>query len=207
MPWLIEHIPDLQKSIFDPPLFFSPTKLMAILLCTDNMLVAMPKWLLHEEAAIEKRFECHARKFIPAGFKGVNVIQKKTSYFCKWPTSKRKANPTICFQRRRSRNCTASSTVRISHSIKLLLVDSPGLLHAHLRLPLVLLSWHCKEKSRQYPFCTAAIMPQQRFQRINLPPFDMSLFGLLHFTFVFSLTVFPNPGGQALKDWLCILPF
>lgn len=50
---------------------------MAIILCTDDMLLAMLKSLLHTEAVIERRFEFHGRKFIPADFKEVDLIQKE----------------------------------------------------------------------------------------------------------------------------------
>ena len=52
------------------------TTMMAILLCTDDMLIAIPESLLKTEAAIEKRFECRERKFLPADFKVIDVLQE-----------------------------------------------------------------------------------------------------------------------------------
>lgn len=75
VPWLIESIPDIQQSIFDPSLIFSPTKMLSILLCTDDTLVITPESMLTAKAVIEKRLECLARQFLPMYFKGVGVIQ------------------------------------------------------------------------------------------------------------------------------------
>jgi len=49
---------------------------MAILLCTDDMLIAIPESLLQTEASIEKRFKCRERKFLPADFKGIDIMQE-----------------------------------------------------------------------------------------------------------------------------------
>lgn len=53
VPWLIQNIPDLQQSIFDPSLLFSPTKMMAILLCTDDTFVAIPESLLEKKVQLK----------------------------------------------------------------------------------------------------------------------------------------------------------
>lgn len=55
MPWLVENIPNLQQSIFDPSLLLTPIKTMAVLLCTDDNFVALPESLLSSEAAIRKK--------------------------------------------------------------------------------------------------------------------------------------------------------
>lgn len=72
---MIEHIPDLQHSIFDPSLLFSPTRMMEILLSKDDTLVAISESLLPAEEAIGKRFECRERVFLPSDFKGVDVLR------------------------------------------------------------------------------------------------------------------------------------
>lgn len=74
MSWILENFPDLQQSIFDPSLLFSPTKKFAILLCTDDLLFEIPESLLPFEATIEKRSDCHERSFVPTDFKGVDII-------------------------------------------------------------------------------------------------------------------------------------
>lgn len=75
VPWNIKNIADIQQSIFDSLLLFSPTKMMAILLCTDETLVAIPQSMLPVESAIEKRFKCRTRRLFLTDFKGVYVIQ------------------------------------------------------------------------------------------------------------------------------------
>lgn len=74
VPWLLTNFPDLQQSIFDPSLLFSTTKPFAVLLCTDDLLFAIPESLLPSEATIEKRFDCHERSFLPTDFKGVDFV-------------------------------------------------------------------------------------------------------------------------------------
>lgn len=76
VPWLIENIADIQQSVYDPSPLFSPTKLIAVLLCTDDTLIAMSESYVQSEAAIEKRFECRERQFLPTDFKGVDVLKE-----------------------------------------------------------------------------------------------------------------------------------
>lgn len=48
---------------------------MAILLCMDDTLVAMPESLLSAKTAIEKRFACRERMFLPSDFQGVDFFR------------------------------------------------------------------------------------------------------------------------------------
>lgn len=66
---------------------------MAILLCTDDMLVAIPKSKLHLEEHITKRFKCRDRESLPTDIKGLDgehdgsVIRlSQQSYLDKLPT-------------------------------------------------------------------------------------------------------------------------
>lgn len=69
---------DIQQSIYDPFLLFSPTNMIAVLLCNDDTLVAIHESLLPSEAAIENRFECREHQFLPSDFKGLDVIQESS---------------------------------------------------------------------------------------------------------------------------------
>lgn len=78
VPKLIANIPDLQQSIYDPSLLFIATKMMEILLCAEYTFVVMPESMVHAEASIEKRFECHPREFLQTSLKGIDIIQECT---------------------------------------------------------------------------------------------------------------------------------
>lgn len=72
VPWLVENIPDLQRSIVSPSLFFTLTEWMAVVHCTDDTFMVDPNSNLFSEAAIEKRFERRDRQFLPLDFIGVS---------------------------------------------------------------------------------------------------------------------------------------
>lgn len=66
----------LQQSIFNLSLLFSHTRMMEIHLCTDDMPVTILESFLNAEAAIEKKFECRERKFLPADFKSIKIYKE-----------------------------------------------------------------------------------------------------------------------------------
>lgn len=49
VPWLLENIQGLQQSIYDPSLLYTPSEAIAILLCTDDTLVAIPSSKLSQD--------------------------------------------------------------------------------------------------------------------------------------------------------------
>lgn len=55
-------------------------KMVAVLLCTDDLLVVMPEPLLPTEASNEKRFDCHERNFLSANFKGVDILREDSDF-------------------------------------------------------------------------------------------------------------------------------
>lgn len=74
VPWLIGNFHDLQRYLYDPAFLFSPTRIIAILLCTDDMPIALSESPLTTESAIEKRFTCRVLKFLGVEFKGLDIL-------------------------------------------------------------------------------------------------------------------------------------
>lgn len=50
---------------------------MAILICTDDTLVALSESKLQLEDAMAERFECRERKMTPTDLKGIDLSQEK----------------------------------------------------------------------------------------------------------------------------------
>lgn len=75
IPLLLQTFKRLQQSIDNQSLLFCPERKMAILVCTDETLVAIPESKMKIEAKMAQRFELHERQMLPTDFKGLFVKQ------------------------------------------------------------------------------------------------------------------------------------
>lgn len=75
----LSHFRELQQSAYDPCLLCCSTNSTAILLCTDDMLVAIPQSKLPTEGHITDHFKSRDFEHLPTDFKGLSIGQSGTT--------------------------------------------------------------------------------------------------------------------------------